>query len=54
MASRSETDGPRVHECKEALTNWRLRTFLIQECGYSEARADELIDMAIQTSRRAP
>ena len=50
MASRGETSGARVAECQEALTNWRLRTFLIQECGYTEARADELVDMALQTS----
>jgi hypothetical protein len=49
MASRSEVDGPRVAECKAALRNWRLRTFLITECGYTEDRADALVDSTTQT-----
>jgi hypothetical protein len=39
MASRGETTGPRVDECKAALSNWRLSTFLAKELGYTEADA---------------
>jgi hypothetical protein len=49
MASRGEVSGPRVTECQAALSNWRLRNFLIKEWGYTERRADALIDLAATT-----
>jgi hypothetical protein len=47
LASRGETSGPRVAEAKAALSNWRLYSFLVRECGYTEARADALVDSAV-------
>lgn len=44
LASRGEIDGPRVAEAKVALSNWKLHNLLTRECGYSQARADALID----------
>jgi hypothetical protein len=49
MASRGEVDGPRVAECALALSNWRLRTALI-DFGYSEAEANRLVDSAPKTA----
>jgi hypothetical protein len=48
MASRGEVDGPRVTECRAALSSWRLHNFLTREWGYTEARADELVNLAAQ------
>jgi hypothetical protein len=53
LASRNEVDGPRVQECREALSNWRLRTFAITELGYDAARADALVDSAAQAPGQA-
>ena len=50
LASRGETTGPRVDECKAALSNWQLYTFLIKEWNWSAERADALVDMASQTA----
>jgi hypothetical protein len=47
MASRGETSGPRVTEAKAALSNWRLHGFLVRECGYTQARADALVETAV-------
>lgn len=44
MASRGETDGPRVEEARTALSWWRTRAFLIRE-GSSPEQADELLDL---------
>ena len=52
MASRGETTGERVDEAKLALSNWRLYTFLIRECGYSAPAADEVVDSRTQTPGR--
>jgi hypothetical protein len=45
LASRGETDGPRVEEARAALAWWRHRTFLIRETDVTEAQADELLDL---------
>lgn len=45
LASRGETDGPRVAEAKAALSYWRRRTFLIREMDISPEQADELLDL---------
>jgi hypothetical protein len=50
MASRGETTGERVDEAKLALSNWRLYTFLVRECGYSAPAADEVVDSRTQTA----
>ena len=47
MASRGEIGGPRVDECRAALSNWRLYTFLTKECGRTEFDADAMIDAAL-------
>jgi hypothetical protein len=44
MASRGETDGPRVDEARAALTWWRHRTFLVRELHLSGEHADDLLD----------
>ncbi|OBY30795.1 hypothetical protein [Mycolicibacter kumamotonensis] len=44
LASRGETDGPRVEEARTALSWWRTRAFLIRE-GSSPEQADELLDL---------
>lgn len=43
MASRGETDGPRVAEAKAALSWWRTREFLTSEFG--QERADSLLSV---------
>jgi len=56
LASRGETNGSRVDECKRALSNHRLRAALV-EWGYTQACADALIDgagEAAQTPGRMP
>jgi hypothetical protein len=45
LASRGETDGPRVAEARAALSYWRTRTFLIREMNVSPERADALLDL---------
>lgn len=45
LASRGETDGPRVAEARSALSWWRTRTFLIKELNISPERADSLLDL---------
>lgn len=44
MASRGETDGPRVDEARAALSWWRHRQSII-ETGISPERAEELADL---------
>jgi hypothetical protein len=44
LASRGERTGPRVDECREALSRHQLRTFLIDEWEWTPQRADALID----------
>lgn len=51
LASRGEVDGPRVDECRYALSIWRTRTFLLRELGISDERADELINKLIADDR---
>ena len=53
LASRGETDGPRVAEAKAALSYWRRRTFLVNECDVSEAQADALLDLINQQTETA-
>jgi hypothetical protein len=48
LASRGETDGPRVAEARAALSFWRTRTFLIREMAITPERADELLDQLQQ------
>lgn len=48
LASRGETDGPRVAEARAALSWWRRRTFLIKEMDISPERADSLLDLIEQ------
>ncbi len=45
LASRGETDGPRVAEARAALAFWRTRTFLIREMNVSPEHADQLLDL---------
>lgn len=45
LASRGETDGPRVTEARAAMSWWRTRTFLIREMNLTEERADSLLDL---------
>lgn len=47
LASRGETDGPRVEECNAALSLWKLRTFLTREMSVSTENADALIDQML-------
>jgi hypothetical protein len=44
LASRGETDGPRVAEARAALSWHRHRTFLIRE-GSTPEQADALLDL---------
>ena len=44
LASRGETTGENVDECEFALSNWRLFTFLVNECNYCAEAADEVVD----------
>lgn len=48
MASRGETDGPRVAEADAALSWWRVRAFLVKEMSISPAQAEELLEIARQ------
>lgn len=50
LASRGETDGPRVAEAKAALLWWRTRSFLIREMSLTEDRADSLLDLIDQAA----
>ncbi|KJR07549.1 hypothetical protein ACN95_07030 [Gordonia sihwensis] len=52
LASRGETTGPRVGECRAELSWWRLRAALDREvaAGYLDAdRANDLLDEAVGT-----
>lgn len=53
LASRGETDGPRVAEARAALSWWRTRTFLIKEMDISEERADTLLELVRQPEGEA-
>lgn len=44
MASRGETDGPRVAEAEAALEWWRHRTYLVREMGIPAEEADSMLD----------
>lgn len=44
LASRGETDGPRVQECAAALDWWRNRATLVNQIGMSAAAAEDLLD----------
>lgn len=44
LASRGETDGPRVAEARYALSWWRTRSFLIREMNVTLERAEVLLD----------
>lgn len=44
MASRGETDGPRVDEARAALNWWKHRQAII-DTGISPERAEELADL---------
>lgn len=44
LASRGETDGPRVAEARAALEWWRHRTYLVREMGMSAEHADSMLD----------
>jgi|UPI0003684D6C hypothetical protein len=50
LASRGETDGPRVAEARSALSWWRTRAFLIREMGITPERAESLLDLIDQTA----
>lgn len=45
MASRGETDGPRVDEARAALSWWRRHAFLIKELDLTPERAASLTDL---------
>ncbi|WP_137146930.1 hypothetical protein [Mycolicibacterium sp. CR10] len=44
LASRGETDGPRVEACRTALAWWRHRGFLVTDIGLSVEQAEDLLD----------
>lgn len=44
LASRGETDGPRVAEARAALTWWRHRTYLTRDMGIAPDQADALLE----------
>lgn len=48
LASRGETDGPRVAECRSALSWHRVRSALVKEMAMSEAQAEALLELARQ------
>lgn len=41
MASRGETTGPRVTECRLALARWRLFKLFVDDFGMTAATAEE-------------
>lgn len=45
LASRGETDGPRVAEARAALSWWRTRATIIREMNLTEERVDALMDL---------
>lgn len=47
LASRGETDGPRVEECNAALSFWRLRMFLVREFGMTVEHVDAVVDQML-------
>lgn len=53
MASRGETDGPRVAECDSALWWWRHRTYMIRDMGIAPERAEELLELVRQPEDQA-
>jgi hypothetical protein len=53
LASRGETDGPRVAEARAALTWHRHRTYLTRDMGISEVQADELRELIRQPDTAA-
>jgi hypothetical protein len=44
LASRGETDGPRVAEARAALSWHRTRAFMVKEMNLSPERAEALLD----------
>ncbi|GFG68092.1 hypothetical protein MKUB_55820 [Mycobacterium kubicae] len=53
LASRGETDGPRVAEARAALAWHRHRAYLTRDMGISEAQADELLELIRQPETEA-
>jgi hypothetical protein len=47
LASRGETDGPRVAEARAALSWHRIRSRLVSEMGITEERAESLLDLIV-------
>lgn len=45
LASRGETDGPRVDEARAALSWWRVRSTLMRELDLTEDRAESLLEV---------
>lgn len=45
LASRGETDGPRVDEARAALSWWRRHAFLMRNLDLTPERADALLDL---------
>ncbi len=48
LASRGETDGPRVAEARAALSWHRTRATILREMNITEERADSLMDLLDQ------
>ncbi|ABK66857.1 MULTISPECIES: hypothetical protein [Mycobacterium avium complex (MAC)] len=48
MASRGETDGPRVDEARAALSWLRRHAFLVRNLDITPERADSLMDLIDQ------
>lgn len=48
MASRGETNGPRVAEADAALEWWRHRTYLVREMNVLPDEAESLLDAIVQ------
>lgn len=53
MASRGETDGPRVAEADAALSWWRHRTYLVRDMGIPPERAESLLELVRQPDAHA-
>lgn len=54
MASRGDTDGPRVEEARAALAWWRHGTYLTRDMGLSPERADDLLDQIDSEAQTEP
>ncbi|MCV7223636.1 hypothetical protein H7I95_22345 [Mycolicibacterium elephantis] len=52
LASRGETSGPRVDECRAALSFWRMHATLVRELHISDDEAHSLLTVIEQHGNR--